>query len=47
MAMLDLYTALKKEAIKVFKDEREKKKKALRLRLDIYKKAFDSKQKMH
>lgn len=40
MAMLDLYTALKKEAIKVFKEEREKKRKALRLRLEIYKKAF-------
>lgn len=47
MAMVDLYRTLKREAVRVFMEEREKRKRAMRLRLEVQKKSFDKREKLH
>ncbi len=45
--MVDLYRTLKREAFRVFMEEKEKRKRAIRLRLEVQKKVFDNKGKVH
>ncbi len=47
MAMVDLYKTLKKQVFKLFMEERERRRTALRLRLEVQKKSFDKKGNMH
>lgn len=47
MAMVDLYRTLKKEAFRVFMAEKERRRRALNLRLEIQKRSFDKKDKIH
>ncbi len=47
MAMVDLYRTLKRQAFKVFMEEKEKRKVAMRLRLEVHKKVFDKKGNLH
>ncbi|MFN7065082.1 MAG: hypothetical protein ACK4OF_02895 [Aquificaceae bacterium] len=45
--MWDLYRVLKQEAIKVIKEERKRRREAFKLRLELNKKLFDRKKRMH
>ncbi|MEN3027937.1 MAG: hypothetical protein ABDH29_01650 [Aquificaceae bacterium] len=47
MAMVDLYRALRKEAFKIYMEERERRKRAIRLRLEVQKKTFDKGKTLH
>ncbi|MEJ7554850.1 MAG: hypothetical protein WKI49_06645 [Aquificaceae bacterium] len=47
MAMVDLYKTLKKQVFKLFMEERERRRTALRLRFEVQKKSFDKKGNMH
>ncbi len=47
MAMVDLYKTLKRQAFKVFMEEKEKRRTAIRLRLELQKKVFDKKGNLH
>ncbi|MCS7171173.1 MAG: hypothetical protein N3D14_00370 [Aquificaceae bacterium] len=47
MAMVDLYKALKAEVFRIFLEERERRKKGIRLRLEVQKKTFDKDKSLH
>jgi len=47
MAMVDLYRTLKRQVFKVFMEEKEKRRTAIRLRLEVQKKAFDKRGNLH
>lgn len=47
MAMLDLYKTLKEEAFRIFMEEKEKRKRAIKIRMEVQKKVFDKKRDMH
>ncbi|MCS7277456.1 MAG: hypothetical protein NZ531_01260 [Aquificaceae bacterium] len=47
MAIVDLYKFFKKEAYKVFTEERERRKRALSLRLQMQRKPFDKGKNIH
>lgn len=47
MALLDLYRALKKESLRLITQEKERRKEAIKLRLELHKKAFDRKREVH